>query len=208
METAYSRGHLTRAVAHLTIAVVATLALSGCLLLSSAPERPDELGADAGVSDTGVDVSPDQRDQANPDVPADSGQDVEPQLASLVGNVSRSAEPQNGGVGPIYIAVLESNPLINPGSDIMGVDFIASADLSSSDASVPYSIEDIPVSDEPYFILAFLDDDNNAGTVYPTPRSPDLIAAEILTGVSLPTIELSEAREYELDIVLTVVYPF
>lgn len=213
MDTAYLTNRLCKPLAHLLIAALALLTLSSCLLLSSAPESPDELGADRGTTDTGVDVSVDRGDQATPpdmppDTPVDEGQDVEPQLASLTGNVSRSAEPQNGGVGPVYVAVLDGNPIVDMSASIVAFDVIASADLSDSDASVSYSVEDIPVSDEAYFIFAFLDDDNNASPVYPNPRDPDLVAIEMGGGVTLPTIELSEATEYELDIVLNMIFPF
>ena len=186
--------------------------LSGCLLLSSAPERPQNLGGDAAEADTGRDVSPDQVDHGASDtaqdVAVDPGIDAEPQFASLSGNVSRSAEPENGGVGPVYVAILDDNPISNLSASIVAFDVIASADLSSADTSVAYSIEQIPVWEDTYFIFAFLDDDNNASPVYPNPRSPDLVAIEVGAGVTLPTIVLSEERAYELDIVLNMSFPF
>lgn len=199
-----------------TITALTILLLPGCLLLSSAPERPEGPGEETGSTDAGSDTATDQDASADTstgqdvttDPSADADVDETPRFATLSGNVSRSTDPKNGGVGPLYIAVLERNPITSPGTDILGVDVVPSADLSESDASVPYSVEGIPVSDEPYFVLAFLDDDSNASTVYPTPNKPDLIAIVAGVGVTLPTITLAEEGDYELDLVLNLEYPF
>ena len=184
------------------------LVLPSCLLLSEAPERPDNLGEDAGSSDLAdSDAAGDLAEDDAPDQSDDSAGDDLTGFASLNGNVTRSREPGSGGIGTLYIAVLEQNPITSPGTEIVGFAAIADADMSEAEASIEYNIENIPASSDEYFILAFLDDDNNASAVYPLPADPDLVALEGGVGVSLPTVVLDEARAFTRDIVLNLPYP-
>ena len=182
----------------------------GCLLLSEAPERPSDFGEAVGVGDMSADDGGTDNDVAGDvteDPTEDNGQPDATGFASLSGNVTRSMEPANGGVGTLYIIVLERNPISSPGTRFLGFTTIANADMSEAEASIEYAIEDIPISSDEYHILAFLDDDNNARTVYPLPEDPDLVAIEGVGGVSLPTVVMDEARAFTLDIVLNLTYP-
>ena len=101
-------------------------------------------------------------DGGNPgsEPPSDGG--VAGTTARLEGSVTRSAMPTAGGDGDVYIALFDRDPVLDAeGAVAVGSGFLEDADLSADGAAVPYAIEDIPVRPEPYFVIAFMDDNDN-----------------------------------------------
>ena len=86
------------------------------------------------------------------------------------------------------------------------------ADLSMDSSRITYRIEGIPLRAEPYYISAFLDDNDNVDEQMPdsiAPDKPDPIDAE-LQGFSLsfPTVTVDSAAEVTFDLDLKFKRPF
>jgi hypothetical protein len=151
-------------------------------------------------------------------VSEDTTPDVAPPTgAVLTGVVSRSGDParDGDGIGNLYIAVLDSNPLAGfgggggPAPNAVGVQLIENADLSSTSTRLAYRIEGIPPRAEAYYISAFLDDDGNAEPgAGAEPDRGDLLNLESLLPPALPTLVMDAASGYEYDIDLNQTRPF
>ncbi len=132
--------------------------------------------------------------------------------ATLAGTITRSANPERGadGIGNVYVAVLDSNPLGFGGGTptTVAVQLIENVDLSAAGASVDYRITGIPTRSEPYYISAFLDDDGNAGLDAPGPDAGDLLNLESPLPPSIPTLAITEEIEYTFPIDLNFARPF
>ena len=92
----------------------------------------------------------------------------------LEGTVTRSVAPTGDAIGTLRIALF-SQPLGPDPGPPFGEIVIKGADLSADDAEVPFRIENIPVSNKPYYVLAMLDDDESG--VNQGPNNGDLIAS-------------------------------
>ncbi|MAQ14153.1 MAG: hypothetical protein CMN30_05065 [Sandaracinus sp.] len=129
---------------------------------------------------------------------------------SLAGTVSRtaSATPEADGVGPVYIAVFDRDPVTNRDTAVLvGQAIVASADLSDASASVPYTLEGIPPRAEPYFVSAFFDADMNAGTD-PATAGPDRGDLVSLMGLGSPQVTVPDAAPVDFDVVLNTALLF
>ena len=123
---------------------------------------------------------------------------------SIQGNVSRSASatPEADGVGPIYIAVFDQDPVTNRDSaTLIGRVILEGADLSSESAAIPYMLDGIPPRPEPYYVSAFFDDDMNAGSD-PATAGPDRGDLVTLMGLGSPQVTVPSASVVDYDIVL------
>ena len=163
--------------------------------------------SDTTVEDTSTDT-------AGPDTSADV---TAPTSAVLTGVVSRSGDParDGDGIGDLYIAVLDGNPLAGfgggggPAPNAVGVQLIENADLSSTSTQIEYRIEGIPPRAEAYYVSAFLDDDGNAEPgAGAEPDRGDLLNLESLLPPALPTLVMDAASAYEYDIDLNQTRPF
>lgn len=88
-----------------------------------------------------------------------------------------------------------------------GFALISGADMTDGAAAIPYAIADIPTRPQPYFVLAFLDDDESASPIYPTPGSGDLVGYVSNPLPGPPSVDLSVEGEHVLNIILTVAMP-
>ena len=132
--------------------------------------------------------------------------DTEPTTATLMGTVTRTADPQSGGIGHIYIAVFTDDPVwATDSADVAGLTLLADVDFSSGDAEVAYEITDIEPRNGEYYLVAFLDDNGTATDADPSPDQGDLFTFET---AGVPTVDLPEPGEYEVDLVLNAVMPF
>jgi hypothetical protein len=165
---------------------------------------------DTVVEDTATDTAVETDTTVVPDV-------VTPEGAVLTGVVSRSGAParDGDGIGDLYIAVLDGNPLAGfgggggPAPNAVGVQLIENADLSSTSTQIEYRIEGIPPRAEAYYISAFLDDDGNAEPgAGAEPDRGDLLNLESLLPPALPTLVMDAASAYEYDIDLNQTRPF
>lgn len=178
------------------------------------PDQDEE--PDAGPDMT---VEPDMT--AAPDMAVELDMVVEPDMsmpvdmggnattATLRGTVTRSTQPQNGGVGGLYVAIFERNPLTdmaNPG--LVGRTLIENADMSAPGASYTYEIPNIPPRAGAYYITAFLDDNNTVDVNNPDTAGPDRGDLVSLNGFSFPTVTVSEPGEKTFDIDLNLAMPF
>lgn len=135
--------------------------------------------------------------------------DAAPQpLATLSGQVWRSVAPSAGGIGNLYIALFEVDPVTaqNPPAPIAQA-LIENADLSGQGARVPYQITGITPRPQPYFIVAFLDDNHNA-SMDPATAGPDMGDLVSLDGLASPSVTVDEPGTVSEDIELNLAMPF
>ena len=116
------------------------------------------------------------------------------------------ADPQSGGIGHIYIAVFTDDPVwATDSADVAGLALLTDVDFSGGSAEVAYEITDIEPRDGEYYLVAFLDDNGTATDADPSPDQGDLFTFETM---GVPTVDLPEPGEYEVDLVLNAVMPF
>ncbi len=128
-------------------------------------------------------------------------------LATISGTIGRSVEPMAGGVGPVYIALFTEDPvtsMVDPPTPVQTV-VIDDADLSAADAAIPYALDDVPVSEEPYYVSAFLDDNRNATADAAGPDMGDLVS---LDGFASPEVIVDSDGTIPFDIDLNLAMPF
>lgn len=128
--------------------------------------------------------------------------------ASLTGSVTRSATPTAGGDGDVYIAVFDRDPVLDmAGAVAVGSGLVEDADLSAEGASVPYAIDAIPVRAEPYYLIAFMDDNDNVDPSDMENAGPDSGDLLSLRGLASVSVTLETPGAHELDIDLNSVLP-
>ena len=140
--------------------------------------------------------------------------------ATLVGRITRSAAPDAaaGGdaKGTIYVGVFTESPvtgfgMANPNAMAVAREILPNADLSAQGASLPYRVTGIPPRQEPYYIVAFLDDNASVNANDPTTAAPDrgdLVSLKMLLPPTFPTVELKTPTEVSADIDLSAALPF
>ena len=129
------------------------------------------------------------------------------EFATMSGVVTRSVEPKNGGVGDLYVAVFDGNPMTGQG-ELVATAIIEDADMNPADVSIPYQVTMIPVRAEPYYYTAFLDDNDTVDQSDPDNAGPDKDDLIHVSGFSVPQTSFSEARNYEIDLDLNLAIPF
>ena len=149
-------------------------------------------------------------DTADASVASDAASDAAPGTATLSGNVSRTAAPSNTGDarGHIYVALFDRDPVINQSSAVVvAMQRLDNADLSASGTTLPYTLTGIPPRAMDYFLLAFLDDNNNVDPAAggAGPDKGDLVS---LDGFASPKVEVSAAGTVTENIILNSVLPF
>lgn len=167
------------------------------------PDAAAVAQADAAPAPSSPDAAPPAPDAAPP------GPDAAPgQTANLTGAITRSAEPQNGGVGNIYVAVFANNPISDMSQAPVARALIEDVDMTASDASVAYTVPDVPVRGEPYHVVAFLDDNGTVDPTDPSAAGPDMGDLITMNGLAVPTVTVTEPGAVELDLVLSFAFPF
>lgn len=128
--------------------------------------------------------------------------------ASLTGSVTRSAMATEGADGDIYIAVFDRDPVLDMANAVVvGAGFLEDADLSTDGAMVAYEVDDIPVRAEPYFLIAFMDDNDNVDASDPDNAGPDSGDLLSLRGLASVSVTVDAPGPHELDIDLNSVLP-
>lgn len=196
------------------------LLLLAALALAACDGSP---GSDAGAaapSDAGGASAPDGAspaldaggtDAATPstDAAAADGGSTPGSGGTLVGVVTRTAEPAAGGRGHLYVAVFTSDPV----TDRMGAMNVArgiveDVDMSAAGASVAYTVVGIPPRPEPYFVTAFLDDNGTVSATDPSNAGPDRGDLVALEGFASPRATVASETTVTLDLVLNFNLPF
>lgn len=141
------------------------------------------------------------------DLGQDMTQDVDMSVGEfgvLVGQITRSTNPRNGGVGPVFIALFENNPITasTSGGDpgLVAFQRIENVDFNPEGTMVAYRLEGIPPRAEPYFITAFLDDNMSADTSMPETAGPDRDDLVSLDGIGSPKVTIDMVGESMLDL--------
>jgi hypothetical protein len=168
---------------------------------SSGPIEPEptDVGTDPGA------------DAETPETDTATGPDVDDTTGTLFGSVTRTAEPAAGGVGPLFIAVLDGEPVSlggGPRPNVVAVTLIPDADMRARDASIPYRVTGIPPRAQPYYVSAFLDDNRNADTTSESNAGPDRGDLVSLNGIGSFTVTIAEATDVRFNIVLNNRMPF
>ena len=115
-------------------------------------------------------------------------------------------KPQNGGKGIVYVALFDRDPVTDrTNAKVVGRVIVPDVDMTADTASVAYSIGGIPPRAEPYFVIAFLDDNHNAVTTNPGPDKGDLVS---LDGIAAPKVTVAKPGKTTLDIPLNAAMPF
>ena len=188
------------------------LLLSGALALSACPSSgrsddddddsgdDDDTGDDdTGDDDTGDDDTGDDDDIVDDDDIGDDD-DSSAEGAVLSWTITRSATLVGDGIGPLTVAVLPNNPGGGSLDQPLGTFSLESADFSQSTSTVSFIIYGIPPRADPYFVTAFLDDDES-GTESP-PTNGDLFASGASkTG---PTVVMDSLDTFTLDLDLDI----
>ncbi len=170
------------------------------------PPAADRDAVAATPADGSIATAP---DAMAPSLPDAGSMMPPPPLGTLRGAVTRSTEPRAGGVGSVYVAVFEDDPVLRRDtarrvSEIV----IDSADFSSPGARYTYEISDIPPRSEPYYIIAFLDDNATVDMSTPALAGPDRGDLISLEGLSAPTVVIPSATPVTVDLDLNFSLPF
>lgn len=178
----------------LLTAAALSQATSGC----TQPELP----ADHQPPDA---AAPSADAAAPPDLPSSC---TPTSCATVQGVVRRKAgvRPQNGGKGSLYISVMDGDPVLGGGSvRSIAVQVVPNVDLNPDTAAVPYQLLDVPLRKEPYFVVAFLDDNGTVNQDKPGPDKGDLLSLE---GLAAPKLTIDKPGTLDYDITLTTYLPF
>ena len=162
------------------------------------PAPTADAGAPAPVADAGT-TPPVEPDPGTS--PAEGG--------TMFGQITRSGSPRSGGIGHIYVALFDADPVRARDSANLIVNVrIENADMSSSSASIPYELAGIPTRAAPYYVVAFLDDNGTVSATEADAAGPDRGDLISLDGFSSPTVLVNDTARQQYDIDLNFNRPF
>ena len=176
-----------------------------CLLFSAcdgdiAPALEGGEGDDAALTSSDAEARQSEEQTAEPTPEVES-------TATLSGVVTRSAEIQGDGIGDVYVALFETNPVVlgeGPEPVLVARARLEDQDLNADDCVVSYTLEGIPPRAEPYFVITFFDDNDTIDEDAPGPDKGDLMS---LSGPTADEVVLDAPESYEHDMVLNAVMP-
>ena len=159
------------------------------------------------------DASPMEPDASIPDTPDATTPTPEPPPvsteATLAGWITRSAAPRAGGRGSVYVALFDRDPVLMRDSAMRVAEtVIDDADFSSNSARYEYQVSGIPPRPEPYFIIAFLDDNGTVDPSTPSLAGPDRGDLVSLEGLSSPQVTIATPDRMSMDLDLNFSLPF
>lgn len=177
------------------------------------PQGVEDMGRDMTAADAAMDMTvADMMQPVDMSMSADMASDMvvvdmaSGQFGVLVGKITRTAMPKNGGVGPVFVAMFEKNPITSStsGADpgLVAFQRIENVDFTDPATAVLFRLEAIPPRPEPYFITAFLDDNMSANTAMPESAGPDRDDLVSLDGIGSPKVTINAPGESTLDLVL------
>jgi hypothetical protein len=173
------------------------------LIACSEPASPEDasIAEDApSAADTGAPV----QDADVPDAPVGDP-------ATLRGTIHRTAEnlalePPPDGRGDVYVMLFTSNPAVtDPPAMRVVAQSLPDVDLSTPDATIEYELTGIPPRGEPYYVVAFLDDDENANAADPRPTIGDGVTM-VGGGVPTTTIDTPTVHTFDIDLNFTLFF--
>lgn len=183
--------------------------LVGCGGSASEPDAAAPRIEDGGavIADAGT-VQTDASSPAHDSGAAASDAGAPASGGTIHGHVTRTAAPAAGGVGHLYIAVFDRDPVVDRASArAIARAIVMDADMREGSARIAYEVPGIPPRSEPYFVTAFLDDNGTVGTDPDTagPDRGDLVA---LDGFASPRVTVASETRVPLDLVLSLNLPF
>jgi len=115
-------------------------------------------------------------------------------VVGLSGTVTRSTEPAEGqdGIGDLYVTVFDEPPS-SSGVSIVAQFSLSGADFSAAGATVTYEMPALAVRKDPYFMEAFLDDDESG-----PPGGPDV--NDLLSDLYSVVVESTDLVVQDLDL--------
>lgn len=128
--------------------------------------------------------------------------------ATLRGTITRTAALEEGqdGVGTLYLSIFDNDPTVPGGQpNSVGRTNFPDTDLTDPAAAVAYEIPGLSPRPEPYYAMAFFDDDGNADPMGPRPDVNDLVS---MNGFSPPTVVVESEDGATLDLALSFALPF
>lgn len=125
---------------------------------------------------------------------------------TLHGDVTRTAMPRADGIGDLFVAVFDRDPVSEmDAAEVVAAARLEDVDMASMDASIAYEVTGIPPRAEPYFVIAFLDDNDNVTD--PTMAAPDRGDLVSIEGFGAPSVTVSEPVRVERALVLNLNVP-
>ena len=129
--------------------------------------------------------------------------------ATLAGSITRSTAPRAGGRGSVYVALFDRDPVLMRDSAMRVAEtIIEGADFSNSTARYEYEVSGIPPRPEPYFVIAFLDDNGTVDPSTPALAGPDRGDLVSLEGLSSPQVTIATPDRMSMDLDLNFSLPF
>jgi hypothetical protein len=110
--------------------------------------------------------------------------------AALRGGVGRSTEVGGDGVGTLVVEVLNDGE----GDEVVGSFQEPNADLGPSDATVRFTVRGLTPRDDPYWVRAWLDDDESGYQGGPTP-------GDLLSSSAVP-VSITSEDSFVVDLTL------
>jgi len=127
--------------------------------------------------------------------------------ATVEGVVKRKSGvlPQHGGKGPLFLSIMDGDPVFGGSPRLIAVQMIADVDLNPDNTMIPYRLTNVPIRKEAYSLMAFLDDNHTVTAQSSAPDKGDLIS---LDGLAAPKVTVDRVGTITADIVLTNYLPF
>ena len=154
---------------------------------------------DATGDDDDDDDGDDDDDTGDDDDATGDDDDATPATTTLTGTVTRTADIEQDGVGDLYVAAFDGNPvdLLNT-PNMLGFQQIVAADLNAAAVAITYEITGlVPGASSPFHVIAFFDDNGTASSTTPEPDVSDLVS---LDGFAAPTVQINDAAGATLDL--------
>jgi len=169
--------------------------------ITSAIDTQVEADADADAdADTDADTDADSDADSDADTDADSDADTDPATASISGEITFSVPIVDDGVGNLYVAVFDKDPVWDSANaTAMGQQIISDVDFNVDGPVPTYSISGIEPRSTAYYVLAFFDDNGTASEITPTPDKGDLISFDLNT-VGAPQVMINGDTTKDIDL--------
>lgn len=193
--------------AQLSLSLSISLVLTAAACDTDDPAAPD---ASTAPVDAGTAATPDAGSSSTPDAGAIDHDSGPPPVGggALAGVITRSAMPAAGGVGGLYVAIFDRDPVTMRDTAVaVGRAIVEDADMREASAAIPYEVTMIPPRAAPYYVTAFLDDNGTVGSD-PDAAGPDRGDLVALDGFASHQVVVDGERRVTLDLDLNFNLPF
>ncbi len=162
------------------------------------------LGCSADESTAGSGAAPDAATSAGNVDAAVPGS-----VAKLAGSITRTAAPMGDGMGDVYVALFDRDPVAQMSqAQVVARQRLVGVNLAGAGASIAYELADITPRAADYYLVAFLDDNGNVDAAHPEQAGPDKGDLVSLDGLAAPKVAVTSAADHAHPITLNSVLPF